>query len=348
MISKKDLQEKLIELAKKGTASGNLGTSLGDYLSFVRDNYNDLDQEAKIVADKAIEIAIEGAREVIGAMPDGIQKRQLTRLHAQASGKHWDIKEITTALEKPTHLSEPILSATREFFLGNGQKFADLIFDVLGNSLKGPDTAILALYCSAIDEMTVAFHLAQHSYGPQVLSHVRTVYEIKDKIELFSSKPEHLQLWASDDPKDQKKIREEYSPSAVRKKIGKESYDPVYSFLSEMGTHTTMKYIQSKVMLRKPEDPTSLKREARIWVGGSPREDHLVTANTAVVQSLMVMMASFVDVYGQYLLAEEGIQIMSEAFEQYRAYMIEYFCNWMEKNGTDASKAKAFINSIKI
>ncbi|OGG62300.1 hypothetical protein A2952_00400 [Candidatus Kaiserbacteria bacterium RIFCSPLOWO2_01_FULL_59_34] len=348
MITKAQLQEKLVELAKKAQETGDLRESMSAYLAFIKDNYNDLDSEAKIIGDKAFEILGTLAKETLEKMPDSIEKRKMTRMHASAYGDHWDIESIAETLEKPTHLDKPILKATEEFFLEHTQMIADLMHDVLSNNLKGPDAAILALYCSAIDELIVAFHLAQHAYGPQVLSHVRAVYEIKDKIELFSSQPEHLQLWASDDPNDAENVRREYSAAGVRKKLGKERYDPVYSFLSEMGTHSTMKYVQSKILLHKPQDSEPLKREAKIWVGGSPREDHLVVANTGVVQAVTVILASFVDVYKDYLHAEEGVQMMKSAFEKYKAYMVKYFCDWMEANGTDSSKARAFISSAQI
>jgi len=79
MITKLQLQNKLLELAKKGAANGNLGTSLAEYLTFVKNNYNDLDSEAKVMAEKAIDIATEGAGEAIGAMPDGILLSKATQ-----------------------------------------------------------------------------------------------------------------------------------------------------------------------------------------------------------------------------------------------------------------------------
>ena len=153
MITKAQLQEKLVELAKKAQETGDLRESMSAYLAFIKDNYNDLDSEAKIIGDKAFEILGTLAKETLEKMPDSIEKRKMTRMHASAYGDHWDIESIAETLEKPTHLDKPILKATEEFFLEHTQMIADLMHDVLSNNLKGPDAAILALYCSAIDNM---------------------------------------------------------------------------------------------------------------------------------------------------------------------------------------------------
>ncbi len=70
-------------------------------------------------------------------------------------------------------------------------------------------------------------------------------------------------------------------------------------------------------------------------------------ANTAIVQGLITFIVSFIDVYGKYLLAKERIEVIRNAFEKYRAYMLEYFCNWMKENGTDASDMEKFIKSVE-
>jgi len=103
-------------LRKKAQTVGNVGESLNEYLIFVKDNYSQLDAEAKIMADKAIEIVGDGMKENIQNMPDSIEKRKLARMHAQAVGNHWNIEEITQRLATETYLTDPVVSETSKFF----------------------------------------------------------------------------------------------------------------------------------------------------------------------------------------------------------------------------------------
>lgn len=347
MITKLQLQNKLLELAKKAQTNGNFGECIYEYLVFVKDNYTLLDAEAKAVADKAIEIAGEATKEAIKSMPDTIEKRKLARVHAQASGDHWNISEITDRLATKTYLTEPVVTETAKFFFEYAQKLADFLHDVKTNTVKGANFAPLTLFCSALDELTVAFHLAQRGFGPQAFSHVRVVYETLDKIELFVTKPEYVSLWMSGTKEDRERARKELDAKGVRLKLGKKSYDPVFSFLSEMGSHVTWMYTQPKIEMKLSRGESGLKGEAQIWVGGSPKKDNLVFANSGVIQALMTTLVAFTNTYQQYLLADEGLQVLLKAFEDYRKYMLEYFCKWMEENGTDTSKAQEFLKNIK-
>ena len=347
MITKEDLQNKLLELARKAQTVGNIEESLSEYLTFVKDNYSQLDAEAKAIADKAIEIVGEGMKENIQNMPDSIEKRKLARMHAEAMGNHWNIAEITQRLATETYLTDPVVSETARFFFEYAQKLADFLHDVKTNTIKGTAIAPLILYCSALDELIVAFHLAQRGFGPQAFSHVRVVYETLDKVELFNTKPEYVSLWMSRTKEDRENARHELDPKGVRLKLGKKSYDPVFSFLSEMGSHVTWMYMQPKVDIKVSRGNNGLKGEAQVWVGGSPKKDSLVFANSGVVQALMVTLISFTTTYQQYLLEEEGLQVLIKAFEDYRKYMLDYFCKWMEENGTDTSKAREFLQNIK-
>ena len=321
---------------------------MSEYVVFIKDNYSQLDSEAKIIADKAIEIVSDGVKENIEKMPDSIQKRELARMHAQASGDHWSITEITDRLATRTYLTDPVVVETEKFFLEYAQKLADFVHDVKITTVKGMDFAPLTLYCLALDELAVAFHLAQRGFGSQAFSHARVVNEILDKIELFNTKPEYVSLWMDSTKEGREKARWELDAKGVRKKLGKDKYDPVFSFLSEMGSHPTWMYTQPKIDLKLSRGENGLKGEAQIWMGGSPKKDNLVFANSGVVQALMVTLISFVNTYQQYLLAEEGLQVLVKAFEDYRKYMLEYFCKWMEENGTDASKAREFLQNIKV
>ncbi len=346
LITKDELKGKLIEFFQIAKASGDLSAGIRRYLEFVKDNYHSLDAEAKLVGDKAFDAIGEATAEALNKMPDSVEKRRLARLHAKSQGRHWDIKELSKSLEAGTHLKEKILQETDDFFFEHVQLIADFIHDVISGSVHGPDLALLSLYCSALDELIVSRHLTQHGYTPQALAHQRTVHEILDQIELFSKKPEYLDLWASETSEDRKKARWGLRPKGVREKLGREGYDPIFSFLSEMGSHSTMKYIQSKVFMQRPHKDGDVKGEAKIFVGGSPRTDTLMVASTGLVQSVMGTLTSFSVTYQDFLLAEEGIQVLQSAFEKYKGYMLRNFVDWMRAEGANVSSLETYIKSL--
>ncbi|MDE2116339.1 MAG: hypothetical protein KGI79_00465 [Patescibacteria group bacterium] len=332
MISKDDLKKKLIDCIHEGNKRGNLMSGISEYFRFITEHDKELDPEAKKMGDAGFDALGKLIDESLVKMPDGIEKRKIARLN----NKVWDVKVISSELEKKTHLEHLVLKETEELFFEFSNNITDFLSDVISNSLKGPDLAILGLYCSALDELIVAFHLAQHGYGPQSLSHQRVAYEALDKIKLFEKHPEYIDRWANDTL-----FRKE-----IREKLGKESSDPVFNILSEMGSHPTMKNIQSKVFMTKSSDEE--KKNARIWVGGSPRVDSLVFANTGVIQVLIMLLASVASVYSKHLLPDEVVNRLNDSFRKYQAYMLKNFVEWMEKQGMDVSKGREFITNAEL
>jgi hypothetical protein len=78
---------------------------------------------------------------------------------------------------------------------------------------KGPaKIAILGLLYWLFDELTVAQYLARRNYSTLAYTHLRSVMEILDKIELFTMKPETAELWASG---NEREIRKKLSPPHV-------------------------------------------------------------------------------------------------------------------------------------
>ena len=95
---------------------------------------------------------------------------------------------------------------------------------------------------SCVHELVVCFHLAQHGYINQAYTHIRTVFESLNRVELFVRDESYASLWCSDDERTKKR---ELSPVAVRSKLGVKG-DPLYAFFSAHGPHVTWEYVQSK------------------------------------------------------------------------------------------------------
>src|SRR5208282_5002630 len=102
--------------------------------------------------------------------------------------------------------------------------------------------------------------------------HLRTVYDLLEKVELFLKQPRWADVWAGG---DKKKILKELSPGEVRAKLGKPKFDLAYSMLSELGSHGTFEGVRRRVVKK----PTQNNRpQVGIWVGGVPWDSEVVVS----------------------------------------------------------------------
>ena len=349
IITEKDLKEKMKEIVlrnfKRVKTDKNhdpYRESLGEYFRYCEQNYNDLAPEAKKIVDSVLDFSITEVKKQLNGMADSIEKRKLSRLYGRAVGTHFEIKNFIDSLDKKTYKTEQIIKETEEIFVETVQIILDWLHDITQHSLKTLDLVLLGLFYSAIDELLVAFHLAQHTYAPQSFSHIRTVLEILDRVDLFYTQPKWLGLWTSEEKGDEKRRYEEFKPSSIRKKLRKDKYDPLYGFFSEMGTHITFSYIKSKVfILEKSEEEKKMK--VRINIGGSPSKSHLVGANSACVLGIMAVLIKLVGIYASFLLEEEAIGKTKNSFEKLTQYMSDNFLPWAKKEGLDASGMERFM-----
>ncbi len=78
------------------------------------------------------------------------------------------------------------------------QILLDVLFDATRRTQKGTaDFAKVSLSYWAVDEVLVALHLACRGFSNQAYAHIRTAFEMRDKIELFHGAPEWADLWCS-------------------------------------------------------------------------------------------------------------------------------------------------------
>jgi hypothetical protein len=95
----------------------------------------------------------------------------------------------------------------------------DILHDATQDSQDGPaKIAILGLSYWLFDELTVAQYLARRNYSTLAYTHLRSVMEILDKIELFTQKPENAELWTSG---NESEIWTKLSPARVRELLGR-------------------------------------------------------------------------------------------------------------------------------
>jgi hypothetical protein len=89
--------------------------------------------------------------------------------------------------------------------------------------------ALNQLVTRAFSDVIVSFHLATHGFLNAAYNEVRIAYEACDLIKLIAQDRSQASLWVkSEQP------WKEFSPSAVRKKLGEDKVDEVYSHLCSL------------------------------------------------------------------------------------------------------------------
>jgi hypothetical protein len=256
-----------IELAQshfgKGFPSGSLLPHIEAFTTEAFAHYENATVEGKAYLDEWLAKFYEFLSTKLRQAPDVVDARKIKRLVALGRKKHFEarkfIDHFPTILEKEDPLVDEavlVLGKTLQCLL-------DILHDATQDSLEGPaKIAILGFSYSLFDELTVAQYLSRRNYSTLAYTHLRSVMEILDKIELFTKKPETAELWASG---DERKIWKKLSPPRVRELLGRDSLDPAYKYFSEEGSHATFTAMRSQ--LRKQSDVKETP-EIAIMIGG--------------------------------------------------------------------------------
>ena len=347
MISKEDLRKRFLELIST-IAPGDskaIFEKMCELMRYIADNYDSLDSEAKILADEGFDVIKESIGKAIDSMPETKQKRSLQRQYAESLCKHFKADSLIRILEAPPDhkLDIPVAQATKEIFTNRLQNILDFLYDIRKTSMRGSaNFAKLSLLYSCVDELLAAFHFAQRAFTTQAYLHIRTIFEFLDKVELFTKKPEWADIWAGN---DEKLKREELTPSKVRKKIGKDQVDHIYSMFSELGAHGTFKSIQAKsAMLEKssPSDAITL----HFWIGGSPQVHHFIWTHTFLIYAQINVIIKIHRAFGDRLNDDEIIDMLAEVAKEYKEFCSKHFLTWADKNGLDTKEFKEALEII--
>lgn len=343
-ITLSQLKEKLKEQFSSISTADPAGfqSKLSEFLHFANANYDVLDPEAKSYVDRVFEGLGAMVRASVESMPESPTKRQFSRQLAVAEGKHFLADNLMKGLEAAPAAQHSILSPTRQLCMTLIQRILDILYDVTRQTHHGfAAFAKLGLSYWAVDELLVASHLAQRAFTNQAYTHIRTVYEILDKIELFHVQPEWAEVWASD---DDRKVLQELRPSAVRRKLGQPKYDPVYSFFSEMGPHGTFKGLQARGVKEVSKGSETTNPRIRLWVGGCPIVHHIVWSSTACVHAVTATLLKVAEVFADDLNQEEIEAILRESIEASVAFIKEHYLGWATGVGLDCSEMVEFLN----
>ena len=342
MISKIEASKKLKEL----TENKSIKDPIGAFLEFMKNNYNELDGDAKEWIDNAIEGMLGHAGDKIDDMTDSLEKRALSRELGKSKGEHFDSQSLINILENRTQEKTEILNSTRIIFKKRLQNYLDFLYDASKKTNEGPkNVAIIGLFYLCVDELLVAFHLSQLSFINQAYTHIRSIWEHLDKIELFSTQPEFLELWFSEDPKEIKKVLKAFLPASVRESLGKERYDPVYSFFSELGPHGTFKSIQSRSAIKKSDSDLD-KKTIKFWIGGVPFEHNVIFLNTFLIITLFKALSKVLELFSDSINVKEAEKIISESMTEQNDYFSSHVFKWAENNQLDVTAISQWIEEV--
>ncbi len=316
--------------------------ALKNFFFYIKKKYQLFDDDARKMVSDMGDILSEQLEKSANCMGDGKAKRQISRELSKINGGHFDFSNVIKFLSNPASDTVTINLETEKLFTGVGQNIIDFLYDVSKNSLKREKFFIVTLYYSAVDELLVAFHLAQRGFTAQSFHHSRTVLEIINLIKLFENDNKWVYLWLGD---DEEMKRKEFSPSSVRKKLGKPGFDPVYGMLSEMGTHATFNYTKPKSILRMD----NLKDiSATITLGGNKSSSDYVWTNTACLHSTMMLFSRLTSSFSCYLIEEEVIEIVDKLFNEYKKYLSGDFILWAKENGLDTVEMEEYLKNVNI
>lgn len=258
-------------------------------MKFIREHYERFDdgarREADRIMDNVILIGTANARERIASIPDGAEKRQLARLVARSERAHVTAQDLMAVLEGKTSQKAEVVADCVEPFACALQACADLLFDARSVKASGKrDVVLHGLFIGLLDEVLVAFHLAQRAFVAQAYAHLRTVEEVLDAVDVLANDPGLLDEWLdATGPEDERRVF-----SRIRRRVGTglatAESRTLYAFLSALGPHSQFRSVQSRTVLSQDD---AGERVATFSFLGSPM--HIDAANLLTVRSAVAM-----------------------------------------------------------
>ena len=341
-ITKEKYHKYLESLFQNAASSGAeaLPKVLLEAFSFLAKNYLNLTKEMQEIADKIIDGFIEGAGSIIKEAPDTTETRQAKRLLRSLKNELPSASGLIIAMESKAEIEDPILKETRDLFEKYFQRYLDFLYDItVEESHRGKASfAKLSMLFSCIDELVVCFHLAQHGCINQAYTHIRTVLESLNKVELFIRDESYAELWCSDDEKGKKR---ELSPVAVRTKLGVKD-DPLYAFFSAHGPHVTWEYVQSR-SASKPKASEKKNPEIVFFIGGTKLLVHILWANVGCIMALFTTLIHLGKAFPGRVHDRDFPEIVEGFLKEFREY-IKRYVEFFKKGGLDTEDIEACLN----
>lgn len=322
------LGNRLVDFIKKDPVNGVI-----HFNTYVLSNYDKLTPQAQKKADELQEKMVRQLDDVVSKLPESLDKRRLKRLSRGAKGHRLFSQLHIKTLENPVESSSKLHVKSRELFVEHLQVIMDFYQDILeSGTMRGVATfSRISLLAVSIDELLVAFHLSQRNFGGQAFSHIRTIYEAVDLIDLFNREPQWAELWTSEKP--WQKVWDELSPSKVRLKLGKENiFKEIYSLMSGLGSHPSFEMMRARCRktkgLSEKGNPIIL-----VKIGGSSSSKEAVFSHFFLLLSVIMVMAAEIISFGDRLNTNEAESAMIKCCMDYADLYDEYLVKPVKESG---------------
>ncbi len=324
--------------APKGTEAISQATA--EALNFLSTNYLNLNNELQEIADKIFDGCIEHFDSALQGAPESAETRKAKRLLRTLKRELPSACGLIMGIESKADIKEPIVIETRNLFEKYFQLFLDVLYDVsVEKTNRGQASfAKLSMLFSCVDELVACFHLAQHGYINQAYTHVRTIFESLNKIELFIKDEYFAELWCS---QDERKKKQELSPYAVRTKLGVKE-DPLYSFFSVHGPHVTFEYIKAKSG-KKLEVSDKGNPQIEFFLGGTRIIVHLLMANFGCIMALFGALLYLGKAFPDRVHDQDYPDIVEGFLNEFREYSKRYV-KFFKEAGIDTEDIETYLN----
>lgn len=310
-----------------------------EFLSWLSKNEKSLSDEGIAYFDLILENFNKVATEYVSNMPDSPDKRKASRLLEKKNGERINVSKMLKAFQEQHGYHTKIIDDWSEVLLATHQSIADFLFDIAKQKASRISVIVLTLLYGCMDELIVAHHLGRHFYFIQANAHLRTVLETIDRVELFIKEPSWIEVWAGS---DWRKIQLELGPGAVRKKLEKDAFDPLYGYLSNNGTHVSYDIFRSRMFQSMDKE-----NEARVFVGGTPLV-HLQMFHfmfSIIVSNLLL--SRVVTLFGKIALNHnEVMEVYKNLTLKFQDFHAMNFKKWALEEKLDASSFELLFENM--
>lgn len=350
----KQFQDELFEAMKKSLDEGtNTMLIIGEKFGYIAKNYDTCEPELQKMYDIHVLTCKKILEDKVAKMDDSIERRELNRSIRKLNGEHHNFLEIYNSIAIDRENKDSIIIKSKDFIHHDMQIILDLMSDVVscGKTVTYNESLKLSLYYYIIEELTVVIYLLEHHFVNQSYTHLRSVFETLDLIELFEKDESLIELWKdnSSDEEIQKKKRNTFMPNKVREVIGKKDsiYEEIYWTLCEIGTHTTFKNIQTRTCLTLTSKENENNRFS-IKLGGIPFKEDIFLCNSMLLQTISFVILSITNSYADYFLKEEIEKILDKMVEDTKKLYLEIMTDDLKKVSFDTNKLVDFLANYSV
>jgi len=341
----KAVNDHLIETLKRGTNDpGTFFKAIMEHLAFSLSNYDHLSPEAKERTNALTSSILLSLEEQAASMPDTVEIRQWRRSIRNAKGERLTAGHFIQSLEGPVAKLPALYQKSAALFEKHLQVILDFLQDIMEHTLSGPaEFCKVGLIGVCVDELLAAQHLARHSYAGQVMSHLRTVQEALDLIELFNKDPQAVDLWTSD--QSWQEVWTKLKPGKVRGALDKDPvFGKIYGLFSNVGSHPSFEMVRNRS--RNEGKSNQGNPKIVLMLGGTPGTREAIFGHIFLAMSLVMLLVQISNTCHRYLNEKEVVGSLQNLISEFTDLVVDNLIKPLE--GTNIETSAAMASALKL